>query len=122
MISLLAKLELDEITGKLPGYMSKPAAAARTTMEIVISNLIGFLTIAAGVTFIVYIVLAGVTWVTAREESERINRSKQMITNALVGLAIVAISWAFVGIMQTVFGFDILSPAATLCNVLLGGC
>lgn len=122
MMSLLAKLELEQITGKLPGYMSNPAAAARTTLETVISNLIGFLTIAAGVTFIVYIVLAGVTWVTAREESERINRSKQMITNALVGLAIVAISWAFVGIMQTVFGFDILSPAATLCNVLLGGC
>lgn len=122
MISLLADQPLEQITGKLPGYLSNPPQTAPTTIETVISNIIGFLTIAAGISFIVYIVLAGVTWVTAREESERINRAKQMITNALVGLAIVVISWAFAGIMQTIFGFDILNPARTLCRVLLGGC
>lgn len=92
--------------------------SALTTMEKIISNTIGFLTVVAGLSFAMYAVLAGLTWITAREESERISKSKQMLTNALVGLAIVAASWALTGVMETIFGFKILHPAELIYNMI----
>lgn len=113
----IAQVPLEEIKGIPGGYQGLGTANAPSTLEMIISNTIGFLTVAAGLSFAIYIVLAGLTWITAREESERISRAKQMFTNALVGLAIVASAWAFTGIMQTVFGFDILSPKTIIESI-----
>lgn len=118
----IAQIPLDEIKGVPgPGYQNMPVTDAPSTLEMIISNTIGFLTVAAGLSFAVYILLAGLTWITAREEAERISRAKQMFTNALVGLAIVASAWAFTGIMQTVFGFDILSPKTIIESMMPKG-
>lgn len=120
--SIFAQVSLDEIKGiPGPGYQNMPIGDAPSTLETIISNTVGFLTVAAGLSFAIYILLAGLTWITAREESERISRAKQMFTNALVGLAIVVSSWAFAGIMQTVFGFDILSPKKIIESIIPKG-
>lgn len=117
----MAQVQLDPIQGLDSGYqkinLGDPMSAL-TIMEKIISNVIGFITVAAGVTFVVYIVLAGLTWITAREESERISKSKQMLMNALVGLAIIAASWALTGVLETVFGFTILHPAELIYNMI----
>lgn len=117
MTNFLAPLPFEQIEGLGTGYQSKGLTEAPTTMETIISNTVGFITVVAGLSFLVYIVIAGLTWITARDEAERISRAKQMFTNALVGLAIVVSAWAFAGIMQTVFGFDILSPASIIKNL-----
>lgn len=110
---------LDPITGLGTGYQTEAAIGAPlTTAETLLSNATGFLTVAGGVTFMIYIILAGLTWITAREESERISKAKQMFTNALVGLAILVVAWAFTGVMETIFGFKILNPAQVLKNVM----
>lgn len=108
---IIADAKLDTIKGVSGGYQGLGTTDAAKTVELIISNTVGFITIVAGLSFVIYILLAGLTWISAREESERVSRAKQMFTNALVGLAIVVSAWAFTGIMQTVFGFDILSPA-----------
>lgn len=119
---ILADAPLEQIQGVPgPGYQNMPIGDAPSTLEMIISNTVGFLTVAAGLSFAIYILLAGLTWITAREESERISRAKQMFTNALVGLAIVVSSWAFAGIMQTVFGFDILSPQKIIESIIPKG-
>lgn len=107
--------------GGLPGYQSLPAANASTTLETIISNTLGFLTIVGGLSFIIYTVLAGLTWITAREEGERLSKAKQMFTNALIGLALVVISWALAGVVSTVFGFKILNPAMYIEQIAPGG-
>lgn len=111
--------DLDPIRG-IPGsgYQAEGVVDPANTIERILSNVIGFLTITAGITFALYVVLAGLTWITAREESERISKSKQMLTNALVGLAIVAASWALTGVLETVFGFNILSPGELIKQIM----
>jgi hypothetical protein len=44
-----------------------------------------------------------------------------MFFNALTGLAIIVVAWAFTGVMETIFGFDILKPQETLGKFLNGG-
>lgn len=118
-MKLAQKVPLEPITGLGTGYQTPGAIGAPlTTAETLLSNVTGFLTVAGGVTFMIYIILAGLTWITAREQSERISKAKQMFTNAVVGLAIVAIAWAFTGVMKTIFGFEILNPAQVLKNVM----
>lgn len=106
-----------EIGGLSGGYQGKGTANAPDTLETIVSKTVGFLTVAGGATFLVYLLVGGLTWITSREESERISKAKQMLTNALVGLAIMVSAWAFAGVMGVVFGFDILD-LATLLNTL----
>lgn len=121
-MKLAQNVPLGPITGLGTGYQTSGAIGAPlSTAETLLSNVTGFLTVAGGVTFMIYVILAGLTWITAREESERISRAKQMFTNALVGLAILVIAWAFTGVMETIFGFNILSPKETLEKFIGGG-
>ena len=113
--------KLEPIQGLDSGYQNvglDDPMQALSTVEILLSNVIGFLTVVSGITFAIYVVLAGLTWITAREESERISKSKQMLTNALVGLAIVAAAWALTGVMETIFGFKILHPAQVISTMI----
>lgn len=115
LFSAWADEPLESIEGLGVGYQTEEAIGAPlTTAETLLSNVVGFLTVAGGIAFMLYIILAGLTWITAREETERISRAKQMVTNAVIGLIIVVVAWAFTGIMETIFGFNILSPAETL--------
>jgi len=117
----LANIDAGNIGG-LPGsYQAMAASDAPATLEKIISNTVGFFTVVGGLTFIIYLVLAGLTWITAREEDARLSKAKQMFTNALVGLAIIVISWALAGIIGTIFGFEILNPAQYIEKISPGG-
>ena len=117
----LADIQAGNIGGLPGGYQALPASDAPATLEKIISNTVGFFTVVGGLTFIIYLVLAGLTWITAREEDARLSKAKQMFTNALVGLAIIVISWALAGIVGTIFGFDILNPAQYIEKISPGG-
>lgn len=117
----LADINAGNIGGLPGGYQSMAASDAPVTLEKIISNTVGFFTVVGGLMFIIYLVLAGLTWITAREEEARLSKAKQMFTNALVGLAIVVISWALAGVIGTIFGFDILNPAQYIEKISPGG-
>ena len=103
--------------GGLPGGYQGSTAAAPTVFETIATNVVGFLTIAGGFAFIIYTIMAGLTWITAREEAERLSKAKQMFVNAIIGLAIVVSSWAIAGIFGELFGFKILNPASYLDKI-----
>lgn len=111
---VLADTPLQRIEGLPGGYQGKPPGEGASTIELIVSNTVGFITIAGGVAFIIYTAMAALTWITAREEADRISKAKQQFVNALIGLAMMVSAYAFTGIMQTVFGFDILDVATLL--------
>lgn len=113
----IAAANLGEIEGLPLGYQGAGAAGAPATFEKIATNVVGFLTLAGGFSFIIYTIMAGLTWITAREEAERLSKAKQMFVNALIGLAIVVSSWAIAGIFGKLFGFDLLNPANYLMNI-----
>ncbi|MBI2309524.1 hypothetical protein HYU89_01375 [Candidatus Collierbacteria bacterium] len=117
----LTDIKAGNIGGLPDGYQAMPASDAPATLEKIISNTVGFFTVVGGLTFIIYIVLAGLTWITAREEDARLSKAKQMLTNALIGLALIVVSWAVAGIIGTIFGFDILNPGKYIEMISPGG-
>jgi predicted small integral membrane protein len=76
-----------------------------------ISNLVGnaisiSFIIAAIVTFI-FLVVGGMNWLTSGGDKAKVETAQKMITNAIIGLAIVAASYAIYLIVLDFFGIDL---------------
>lgn len=88
--------------------------AYSTTAENLISNVLTVLTIVAGLAFILWFLLGGLTWITAGGKSDKIENAKAMMTNGAIGLIVVAVSYAVVWIVGTALGIQILEPGELL--------
>ena len=84
--------------------------------DALINLIIKFLSIMAGLAFFIYFVLGAVTWVTAGGDKGNVDKAKTMMTNAAIGMIIIAASYAVVWIIQTVLGIPILNPFPALFN------
>ena len=90
------------------------AETAGIDTENLISTVVGFLTIVAGISFILYFIIAGFSWITAGGDPEKVKKAQANITNALIGLIIVAIAYTVTAIVGSLLGFDILNPATVI--------
>ena len=90
------------------------AETAGIDTENLISTVVGFLTIVAGISFILYFIIAGFSWITAGGDPEKVKKAQANITNALIGLIIVAIAYTVTAIIGSILGFDILNPAQVI--------
>jgi hypothetical protein len=64
------------------------------------------LTIAGIITFI-FLVWGGIEWITGGGDKQKTESAKNRITQALVGLTIIACSWALYQLILFFFGIDI---------------
>jgi uncharacterized membrane protein YphA (DoxX/SURF4 family) len=83
----------------------------------VLTTLIGFLTTLAGLMFLVYFLLAALSWITAGGEKGKIETAKSQMINSAIGLIIVIATYAIVGIVGGVLGLDILNPGKIILNI-----
>jgi len=88
--------------GDIGGYV--------TSTENLISNILTVLTAVAGVAFVIWFLLGGLTWITAGGQKDKIENAKNMMTNGAVGLIIIAVSYAIAWIVGAVLGIPILEP------------
>lgn len=73
-----------------------------------ISSWWGTAYVAAGVIFILYLFWGGLEWGMAGDSEDRVKGAKSKIQNALLGLGLMAASWAIVRAAETLFGMSIL--------------
>ncbi|HSV94909.1 MAG TPA: hypothetical protein VLH94_03000 [Spirochaetia bacterium] len=72
-----------------------------------VSNAISVAFIIAGIAAFVYLVIGGINWLTSGGDKVKIDTAQKMITNALIGLAIVAASYAVYTLVLEFFGIDL---------------
>ena len=63
--------------------------------------------IVAGIATFAYMVYGGVQWVMSGGEKDKLNEAKSKITQAVVGLAVVASAWAVFKLVDYFFGIGI---------------
>lgn len=85
------------------------------------SNIIGFFTIIGGLFFIVQMLSAGFDWIMAGGEKGKLDSAKQKMINSSIGLLIMVLGLAIIGIIGGVFGIDILNPGTMFDNLTSGG-
>jgi len=72
-----------------------------------ISRTFSAVIIVAAIASFLYMVYGGIQWVTSGGEKDKLNEARNKITQAIVGLAIVASAWAIFKLVDYFFGIGI---------------
>ena len=108
-------LPLERITGVESSIDASPAG-----LENLLSTIIGFMTIAGGITFLLWILIGAYTWITAGGQPEKIEKARSHITNAITGLVILIGAVALTGLISALLGLDVFNFADQIDNLLPG--
>jgi len=77
-----------------------PGAGLRK-VAFILGLFVGSLLAFLGVVFVLLMIQAGVRWMTARGNEQEVERAKNAIQHAAVGLLIVVLAYAFVTLVST---------------------
>lgn len=105
------------------GNVNNPATGekfgeANVGIEKLVSNLIGVGTIVAGIILVGYFIFGAVQWSAAGGDKAQIDTAKKTITNAVIGMVLVAAGMIVVSIIETILGVSITRPDWTKVTVL----
>lgn len=89
-------------------------------LELILSNVIGFLTILGSVFFIVYFLIAAMEWISSGGDSGKLSNARNKMLHGILGLIILVSAYGIIGLIGTVIGIDILSPASLLDSITPG--
>ena len=82
----------------------KPDQVRITDLGRLVASAISVAILIAGILVFVYLVWGGIQWITSGGDKGKTEEARNRITSALVGLAIVAASWALIKIIAYFFG------------------
>ncbi len=63
-----------------------------------------------GVAFIIFLIWGGIEWLTAGGDKGRVETAQKMISNAVIGLAVLVGSYAIAFFIESAFKINILAP------------
>lgn len=90
-----------------------PIVAAKTPgqgLAFYIGQLWKTIIIVGSLAFLIFLVWGGIEWLMSAGDKAKTESAKSRISNAVVGLGILALSYAIVLFIQSVFKINIMSP------------
>lgn len=100
----LGTIGADEGLG--PFALVSDAGSALFGITRIVSSVIGFMTIAAGIWFLLHFLIGGFNWITAGGDKTRLQGARDRLTNAFIGLIVVVAGWAILALAGTFTGVD----------------
>lgn len=79
------------------------------TIAKVISSFIVILMILTSILFVFSLLIGGIRWILSGGNRDSIDKAKNQIINALIGLLIVFSAWAILNLVSVFFGVDLLT-------------
>lgn len=103
-----------QLTIDLAGQAEKSSlsGSANTFGGFVTSIMEGVLAIGA-ILLLLYLVWAGIEWITAAGDSGKVQKARDKITQSVVGLIVLASAWALFMLLQNFLGIQVLDPSGT---------
>lgn len=77
-----------------------------TDPRIIITNAITIVFVVAVLAVLVYMIWGAFSWITSGGDKDKIKSARGMITNALIGLAVLALAFVIARIVGAVLGID----------------
>ena len=102
----------------ISGYIPTSAEDTYLKLTKIVSNVLGFLTVLAGLYFLLYFVMGGINWIASGGEKDKIEKAKHQMTNAAIGLIVVVAAYGIAFIIGRVLGIEILKPALELQKLI----
>jgi len=108
----LADLPLNPIEGPKTAIDPSPMGVENT-----LSIVIGFITLAGGIVFIIMFITGTYTWMTAEGKPDKLEKARNHITQAITGLIILVGAFAIISVITTLLGFDIFNLVDIIENL-----
>lgn len=89
--------------------------------ESLISTILGFLTIVAGLAFLIYFMIGAINWITGGDDKGKVDTAKKYMTNGAIGMIAIAASYAIVAIVGNVLGFKFLDLGDVINKITPSG-
>lgn len=90
--------------------IDRPENIRITDIGLLFSSIVGAMLIIASLLAFLYLVIGGIQWITSGGDKAGLEAARNKITHAIVGLVIVAASWAIMLLVQAFLGVDIFGP------------
>lgn len=84
-------------------------AAASFIFSNIISTVLGVTTISAGLWFMFQIFSGAFQWLTSGGDKQALENARKRLTHAVIGLLLVVLAYALIGIVGLIIGLDILN-------------
>lgn len=108
--------------GGLGPFGQNPATSGTTALEqvtSVVSSVVGFMTVLAGIWFLFQLLIGGYEWISSAGDAKKLEAARNRLSHGFVGLVIIIAAWALLAITGQFLGFDILlSSPGTLIDQL----
>lgn len=117
---LILNLRLPNISQGNSGIAQNPGAgnSAIDRFAFTLSNIVGVMTVFAGIAFLIYFIIGALTWTTSGGNPEQLNKAKSQMGTALVGLFVALLTLPVAYIVSRLTGLDILNPIKILPRLL----
>lgn len=86
-----------------PGGDFNPLCLNAQSLGAVIANAINFVFVVAALLALGFLILGGIKWLTSQGEKEGINKARETIVAAIVGLIIIFLSYLIVNFILNLF-------------------
>lgn len=73
----------------------------------IITSLIDVAIVAAAIATLLYLILGGINWITSGGDKQKTEEAQKTITNAIIGLALIAAAYAIFRLINSFLGLDI---------------
>lgn len=118
-------LEIKDLGGTIQGQgplglQGKNPCTITTLFPDIVSTIVGVLTAAAILWFILQFILGAFRWITAQGEAKDIEGARMQIIHAVIGLVIVFIALIFISVIGRIFGIDVLDLGKTMEKIIIG--
>jgi hypothetical protein len=108
-IKLAQMQPLGEFKSKFTaGY--NPSGSAAADLTKIVSNTLAVLTIIAGASFLIYFILGAVNWITSGGDASKAQAARNIILNAVIGLAITVIAYPVLQVLSGLLGIPLAKP------------
>ncbi len=106
-IRILAQITNPILPASLGGGANPNVNQGGASLGKLISSLIGALFVAGFLLTIMELIIGGIQWITAGGDKQALEKARNGITNAIMGLVIVAATYALATLLGKFFGIDI---------------
>lgn len=89
-----------------------------STLEVIISNMVGLLTVLSAIIFLYFFLTGALAMISAAGDTSKINKARDQMLHAVIGITITVASYGVIGLVGSIVGLKLLSPAELLTPLI----
>jgi len=105
--TLLAQLHNPVLPPVIGGSNGTTTDQGGTALGAIITQLVGALFIAGFLLTFFFLIMGGLTWITAGGDKTKLEKARDQITQAIIGLIIVGATYALASLVAQFFGLNL---------------